>query len=95
MIHYFLLQQAMGMPILGLPGLWLLEPEGVAVNQRRDDVEKLERPAYLFVMVKQSIKELESFDSEWLLPGHGEILQGAARVRSNFKRVEEFWFSYI
>ncbi len=45
--------------------------------------------------LKQSIKALESLDLELLLPGHGDILSGGAQVRSNFKRVEEFWFNYI
>ena len=46
-------------------------------------------------ILKQSIKTLESLDAELLLPGHGDILSGSAQVRSNLKRVEEFWFRYI
>ena len=61
----------------------------------RDGLGRTDLPGGNGALLKQSIKELESFDSEWLLPGHGEILQGAARVRSNFERVKEFWFSYI
>ena len=46
-------------------------------------------------VLKQSIKQLETLDSEFLLPGHGEIVQGSEQVGSNFKRVEAYWFNYI
>jgi glyoxylase-like metal-dependent hydrolase (beta-lactamase superfamily II) len=61
----------------------------------RDGLGRTDLPGGNGAILKQSIKQLESLDSEWLLPGHGEILQGAAGVRSNFKKVEEFWFNYI
>jgi hydroxyacylglutathione hydrolase len=61
----------------------------------RDGLGRTDLPGGNGAVLKQSIKELESFDAEWLLPGHGEIIHGEAQVRSNFKRVEEFWFNYI
>ena len=61
----------------------------------RDGLGRTDLPGGNGGALKQSIKALESLDSELLLPGHGEILSGGAQVRSNFKRVEEFWFSYI
>jgi glyoxylase-like metal-dependent hydrolase (beta-lactamase superfamily II) len=45
--------------------------------------------------LKQSIKNLEALDAEWLLPGHGELIHGRDEVKANFKRVEEYWFRYI
>ncbi len=61
----------------------------------RDGFGRTDLPGGNGAILKQSIKELEPLDSEWLLPGHGEIIQGGAKVRSNFKRVEELWFDYI
>ena len=61
----------------------------------RDSLGRTDLPGGNGGALKQSIKALESLDLELLLPGHGEILSGGAQVRSNFKRVEEFWFSYI
>jgi len=61
----------------------------------RDGLGRTDLPGGNGAVLKQSIKELEAFDAEWLLPGHGEIVSGSAQVRSNFKRVEEFWFNYI
>lgn len=45
--------------------------------------------------LKESVKKLMDLDVEWLLPGHGEIIKGAAQVQKNFKDIEEFWFAYI
>jgi glyoxylase-like metal-dependent hydrolase (beta-lactamase superfamily II) len=61
----------------------------------RDGIGRTDLPGGDGSILKQSIKELESLDSEYLLPGHGEIIEGRSEVRSNFKRVEEFWFKYI
>jgi hypothetical protein len=32
---------------------------------------------------------------EWLLPGHGEIISGAEKVRENFAEIEQFYFAYV
>lgn len=61
----------------------------------RDGIGRTDLPGGNGPILKKSIKELGSLDSEWLLPGHGEIIRGGAEVRSNFKRVEEAWFNYI
>ncbi len=61
----------------------------------RDGLGRTDLPGGNGAVLKKSIKELESLDSELLLPGHGEIVRGGAQVRSNFKRVEEYWFDYI
>jgi glyoxylase-like metal-dependent hydrolase (beta-lactamase superfamily II) len=61
----------------------------------RDGLGRTDLPGGNGAVLKQSIKALEALDAEWLLPGHGDIVSGCAQVRSNFKRVEEFWFKYI
>jgi len=45
--------------------------------------------------LKESIKRLTDLDVEWLLPGHGEIISGAEKVRKNFAEIEQFYFAYI
>ncbi len=61
----------------------------------RDGLGRTDLPGGDGALLKNSIKELAALDSEWLLPGHGGIVSGEANVRSNFKRVEDFWFNYI
>jgi glyoxylase-like metal-dependent hydrolase (beta-lactamase superfamily II) len=61
----------------------------------RDGLGRTDLPGGNGAVLKRSIKALEALDAEWLLPGHGEIVAGGAQVKSNFKRVEEFWFQYI
>lgn len=46
-------------------------------------------------IIKSSIKRLWDLDIEYLLPGHGEIIIGAKNVKSNFKRLEDFYFAYV
>jgi glyoxylase-like metal-dependent hydrolase (beta-lactamase superfamily II) len=45
--------------------------------------------------LQESIKRLTDLDVEWLLPGHGEIISGAEKVRKNFAEIEQFYFAYI
>ena len=45
--------------------------------------------------LKESIKRLTDLDVELLLPGHGEIISGAEKVRKNFAEIEQFYFAYI
>ncbi len=61
----------------------------------RDGLGRTDLPGGNGALLKNSIKELETLDSEWLLPGHGNIVSGKADVRANFKRVEDFWFKCI
>lgn len=43
-------------------------------------------------LLKESIKRLASLESEWLLSGHGTIVEGGRGVRANFEHIERFWF---
>jgi hydroxyacylglutathione hydrolase len=61
----------------------------------RDGLGRTDLPGGNGESLKASIKGLEGFDSEWVLPGHGEIVSGSEKVKANFKRVEEAWFGYI
>jgi hydroxyacylglutathione hydrolase len=46
-------------------------------------------------LLKESIQRLAAFDAEYILPGHGEIIAGAERVRANFRMIEQAWFGYL
>jgi glyoxylase-like metal-dependent hydrolase (beta-lactamase superfamily II) len=61
----------------------------------RDGLGRTDLPGGNGGNLKKSIKELETLDTEYLLPGHGDIVSGTAQVKANFKRVEEYWFGYI
>ncbi len=45
--------------------------------------------------LRRSIQQLAQLDVEWLLPGHGEIVQGAEAVRRNFDHLADVWLDYI
>ncbi|MDR3568691.1 MAG: MBL fold metallo-hydrolase [Syntrophobacteraceae bacterium] len=61
----------------------------------RDGLGRTDLPGGNGAVLKKSIRELATLDSELLLPGHGDIVRGADQVRANFKRVESYWFNYI
>lgn len=45
--------------------------------------------------LKESIKRISTLEVEYLLPGHGDVVIGASRVKENFLEIERFWFSYL
>ncbi len=46
-------------------------------------------------LLKESIIRLAELDVEWVLPGHGDIIKGAAEAKINFNQLEQVWFNYI
>jgi len=45
--------------------------------------------------LKESIRRMAAFDAEWMLSGHGDIVSGSEAVKTNFRQVEQTYFSYI
>lgn len=43
----------------------------------------------------ESIRKISELDIEYLLPGHMNIITGAASVRKNFKLIEQYYFSML
>ncbi len=43
----------------------------------------------------QSIKGLSGLELEWLLPGHGDIIDGATAVKANFDQLKQYGFNYL
>jgi glyoxylase-like metal-dependent hydrolase (beta-lactamase superfamily II) len=46
-------------------------------------------------LLKQSIERMETLDIECLLPGHGEILQGAKEIKENFRFIKRNYFGLL
>jgi glyoxylase-like metal-dependent hydrolase (beta-lactamase superfamily II) len=45
--------------------------------------------------LKESIRRISALEVEYLLPGHGDVVIGADRVRENFLEIERVWFDYL
>jgi glyoxylase-like metal-dependent hydrolase (beta-lactamase superfamily II) len=45
--------------------------------------------------LKNSIERLTSLDIDYLLSGHGEVLQGRKAIEANFKTIRNTWFNYL
>ncbi|MEW6665561.1 MAG: MBL fold metallo-hydrolase [Thermodesulfobacteriota bacterium] len=43
----------------------------------------------------KSIQRLSLLDVDFLLPGHGDLIQGRDEVRHNFQDIERSWFPYL
>lgn len=46
-------------------------------------------------LLKKSIDRLSRLNAEFLLPGHGDLLQGSNRVKRNFDYVADVYYSMI
>ena len=46
-------------------------------------------------LLKKSIDRLSQLDVEFLLPGHGDIIQGKDRVKRNFDHVADVYYNII
>jgi hydroxyacylglutathione hydrolase len=45
--------------------------------------------------LKKSIQRIRQLDVEYLLTGHGEILIGKEAIKTNFQKIEAYWFNYL
>ena len=45
--------------------------------------------------LKGSILKVETLATQYLLPGHGNIISGARAVKDNFTQIKEYWFRYL
>lgn len=43
-------------------------------------------------LLKESIKRLEALEIEWLLPGHGDIIDNVIEIKENFNQLKQLWF---
>lgn len=61
----------------------------------KDGLGRTDLPGGNGTKIKESIRRMSQLDVELLLSGHGNPIVGAQKVKSNFKRIEEFWFRYV
>lgn len=43
-------------------------------------------------LLQKSLKRLNDLEIEWLLPGHGDIIDSAKVVKTNFAHLNQMWF---
>jgi len=43
-------------------------------------------------LLQKSLKRLYDLEIEWLLPGHGDIIDSAKDVKTNFAHLNQMWF---
>ena len=61
----------------------------------KDGMGRTDLPGGDGAQIKESIRRMAKLDVELLLAGHGDIISGAREVRSNFERIEAYWFQFI
>ncbi len=58
----------------------------------KDSVGRTDLPGGNTDQLKKSIKKIAALETEYLLPGHGEIISGGKNVQDNFSHIEQFLF---
>jgi hydroxyacylglutathione hydrolase len=61
----------------------------------KDGLGRTDLPGGDGIKIKESIRRMARLDVELLLSGHGDVIAGAQAVKSNFERIESFWFNYV
>jgi glyoxylase-like metal-dependent hydrolase (beta-lactamase superfamily II) len=61
----------------------------------KEGIGRTDLPGGSGSQIKESIRRLSELDLEWILPGHGGIVAGAAEVKRTFDQIESFWFAHI
>jgi glyoxylase-like metal-dependent hydrolase (beta-lactamase superfamily II) len=46
-------------------------------------------------LIKESIERMSSLDTEFLLPGHGEVVMGREMVLQNFEFIRQNFYAYL
>ncbi len=58
----------------------------------KDSVGRTDLPGGDTQLLKESITSLSNLETEFILPGHGEIISGTEDVKENFDNIERFVF---
>jgi len=61
----------------------------------KEGLGRVDLPGGNGAVLKESIRRLSLLETEWLCPGHGDVVTGRTAVSANFSLVEKFWFTYI
>ncbi len=47
------------------------------------------------MLLRESIERLAQLDVEWLLAGHGEVIQGKKNIQRNFAYIRSNYYDYL
>ncbi|KPJ78733.1 MAG: Zn-dependent hydrolase [Deltaproteobacteria bacterium SG8_13] len=61
----------------------------------KDGLGRTDLPGGSGEQLKKSILRMASLDTDWLLPGHGNHLEGKNDIQRNFAALEQFYFAYV
>ncbi len=61
----------------------------------KDGLGRTDLPGGSGEQLKKSILRMAALDTEWILPGHGDYLQGKREIQRNFSALEQVYFSYV
>lgn len=61
----------------------------------KDGLGRTDLPGGSGEQLKNSILRMAALDTEWILPGHGAVLQGKGEIRSNFSALQQNYFAYV
>lgn len=61
----------------------------------KDGIGRTDLPGGDGSLLKESINKIGELEIEWLLPGHGHIIEGIGNVKANFHRLKKLWFDRI
>jgi glyoxylase-like metal-dependent hydrolase (beta-lactamase superfamily II) len=61
----------------------------------KDGIGRTDLPGGNGSLIKESIKRISELEIEWLLPGHGNIIEGGDHVKANFDHLKQLWFDHI
>lgn len=61
----------------------------------KDGLGRTDLPGGNSQQLKQSINNLSLLDTDFLLPGHGDVILNAKDVKANFKQIKNVWFNYL
>ena len=61
----------------------------------KDGIGRTDLPGGNGSLIKESIKRIAELEIEWLLPGHGNIIEGRSHVKANFDHLKQLWFDHI
>ena len=58
-------------------------------------IGRTDLPAGNGQQLMESIKKISVLHTDYLLPGHGDIISGRNNVMANFEDIERMWFGYL
>ena len=61
----------------------------------KDGIGRTDLPGGSGSLLKESINKIAELEIEWLLPGHGNIIEGGSNVKANFNLLKQLWFDHI